>query len=115
MSLPHAAPGDVIDLRPLGERLAEAVPVALFRTEQLEAMRLVLPAGKEISEHQVAGDFTLQCLEGRAEIRAHGRDIVLNQGEMVFIAANTRYAIRGVENASLLMTLARGREAEANG
>lgn len=112
MSLPHAAPGDVIDVRPLGARFDEAVPAALFKTDQLEAMRLVLPAGKEIPEHQVAGDFTLHCLEGRAEVRTEGRTLTLQQGEMVFVAADAPYAIRAIENVSLLMTLARCREAE---
>jgi quercetin dioxygenase-like cupin family protein len=107
MSLHHAESGDLIDIRPLGSMLDQSTSSALFRTDQLEAMRLVLPVGKEIPEHQVNGDFTLQCIEGAVEMRVHGKSQAVRAGEMIFIAANEPYAIRALENASLLMTLVR--------
>ncbi len=107
MALPHAESGQVIDVRPLGTRLGDAVSQALFKTDQLEAMRLVLVSGKEIPEHQVDGDFTLQCMEGSVELRVHDTTQLLRQGEMIFVAARVPYSIRAMENASLLMTLAR--------
>lgn len=112
MSLHHAESGELIDIRPLGSMLAESTSSALFRTAQLEAMRLVLPTGKEIPEHTVNGDFTLQCLEGAVELRAHGRTQALRAGEMIFIAANVPYAMRATADASLLMTLARNHGAD---
>ncbi|HVL76425.1 MAG TPA: cupin domain-containing protein [Noviherbaspirillum sp.] len=110
MSLPHAASGDIIDVRPLGPKLADAVSTALFKTDQLEAMRLVLTTGKEIPEHHVAGDFTLHCIEGKVELRVNADVRTLQAGEMVFVAAEAPYSIRALADASLLMTLARCRE-----
>jgi quercetin dioxygenase-like cupin family protein len=110
MSLHHAASGEVINLLPLGPGLAEAASTALFKTDQLEAMRLVLAAGKEIPEHQLAGDFTLHCLEGRVELQVGARTEVLQPAQMIFVAADVTYSIKALEHASLLMTLARCRE-----
>lgn len=112
MSLHHAASGEVINLSPLGPQLAETASQALFKTSQLEAMRLILPAGKEIQEHKVTGDFTLHCLEGRVEIRLEDRTEELQPGQMLYVAAEEPYSIRSLDDASLLMTLARCRETE---
>ena len=40
MAQPHATSGEVIDVRPLGERLTGAVSTALIKAEQLEIARL---------------------------------------------------------------------------
>ena len=45
MAIPHALPGQPIDVLPLGERVASEPSVALFKSQQLEVIRLVLPAG----------------------------------------------------------------------
>ncbi len=107
MSLHHAASGEVINLLPLGHALAETESSALFKTAQLEAMRLILPAGKEIQEHCVAGDLTLHCLEGRVELHIGHRTEALQPGQMLFVAAEVPYSIKALEDAALLMTLAR--------
>lgn len=107
MSLHHAASGEVINLLPLGAELKDTASSALFKTDQLEAMRLVLAAGKEIPEHEVSGDFTLQCLEGRVTLQLGDRVETLQPGQMIFVAAQEPYSIRALEHASLLMTLAR--------
>jgi hypothetical protein len=48
MAIEHAAPGDVIDVRPLGPGLREADSRTLIRTTHLEVFRYALPAGKSI-------------------------------------------------------------------
>jgi hypothetical protein len=45
MAIPHSAPGDLIDVRPLGPALASARTHALFKSNDLEVIRRVLPAG----------------------------------------------------------------------
>jgi quercetin dioxygenase-like cupin family protein len=106
MSLPHAASGQVINIRPLSGKLKESVSTALFKASQLEVMRLVLEAGKEIPEHKVAGEITIHCLEGAIEVRAHSRAQALRQGEMMYLAGHEPYSIRAVDDASVLMTVA---------
>ena len=65
MALNHVKSGEIVDLRPLGERLPGAKTTALAKTEAFEAIRLVVPAGRDIAPHEVAGPITLHCLEGR--------------------------------------------------
>jgi quercetin dioxygenase-like cupin family protein len=72
MAIPHAASGEVVDVRPLGEGLRRAMTTTLVKTDRLEVLRLVLPAGKEIAEHRAPGEITVHCLEGLVEFHAHG-------------------------------------------
>jgi hypothetical protein len=41
MALPHAQPGEVVDLRPLGQALNQTKTAALVKSSQFEAVRLV--------------------------------------------------------------------------
>jgi hypothetical protein len=64
MAIPHALPGQAIDVAPLGTRLSSEQTIALFKSADLEVIRLVLPAGKSLPPHKVAGEITIQCVEG---------------------------------------------------
>ncbi|RZI43423.1 cupin domain-containing protein [Herbaspirillum sp. HC18] len=107
MSQYHPVPGEVIDIRPLGPNLADAAPIALVRTDDIEVMRLVLPKGKSIPEHHVPGEITLQCIEGTIEVQAHDRTQALRAGELIYLEGNTPYAILALEDSSALMTMLR--------
>ncbi len=105
MAAAHAKPGEPICVRPLGTALRGERTKTLIKTESLEVIRLVLPAGKEIPAHQVAGEITVQCLEGRVAFTAgeHTRD--LGTGDLLFLAGNEPHALRGIEDASVLVTI----------
>src|SRR5499426_1551798 len=75
MAIPHAKPGEVVDVRPLGSALASTQTKTLLRAEQVEVIRLIVPAGKEIEEHKAKGEIVVQCLEGRVAHSA--RDVRL--------------------------------------
>jgi quercetin dioxygenase-like cupin family protein len=109
MALPHAASGDLINLRPLGDKLEGAPSTALLKTEHVELMRLVLSAGKSFPEHWVEGEITVQCLEGRIEFEARqdGHQIrhVMGPGELVYLAGGVPHALRALEDASVLVTI----------
>lgn len=107
MSLHHATSGEKIDVRPFGGKLAEAVSTALVRTADLEVMRLVLPKGRSIPEHEVPGEVTLQCIEGTLELQAQGNSQILHPGEMLYLDGHVPYALNAVEDTSLLMTMLR--------
>ena len=70
MAIPHAKSGEVIDLRPAGRgSTTRRRRRTLVKTDRLEVIRLAVPAGKELPHHQVAGEITVQCLEGRVAFR----------------------------------------------
>jgi nucleotide-binding universal stress UspA family protein/quercetin dioxygenase-like cupin family protein len=103
-----AKPGEVIDVRPLGAALAEARTQTLFRTDDVRIIRLVVPAGKEIAGHKAAGAVLVQGLEGRVAFTALGRTRDLKAGEMLYLPAGEAHAVRGIEGASLLLTVLPG-------
>jgi quercetin dioxygenase-like cupin family protein len=102
MALHHVSSGELIDLHPLGSQLAASTSTALLKTSQLELMRLVLPAGKSVPEHQVPGEMTIQCLEGTVELAAHGRTQQLQAGQMVYLAGGVPHALTALADCSLL-------------
>lgn len=105
MAIPHAQPGDVIDISPLGKKLPQTQTSTLVKTDSLEVLRLVLPAGKVIDPHSVPGEITVQCLEGKAVFTARGKDQELTPGQMLYLAGGDEHALRAVEDASLLVTI----------
>lgn len=105
MALHHASPGEVINIQPLGSALAEARTTTLVKTETLEIIRLVIPAGRDIPEHKVHGEITVQCLEGRIAFTANNTTSDLEAGQLLFLAAEEIHALHGVDDASVLVTI----------
>jgi len=104
MALRHAQAGEIVDLQPLGATLAGARTSALAKTEQFEAVRLVLPAGRKIPRHAVGGQITLFCLEGHVLLHA-GREIALRAGEWLYLERGEPHAVEAVEDSALLLTI----------
>ena len=90
MSQHHPAPGELIDIRPLGDRLTDSASIALARTDDLEVMRVIMLKGKSIPTHSIPGELTLQCIEGTVEVQALGRTLPLQAGRMIYLLGNTR-------------------------
>lgn len=105
MAIPHAAPGEAIDVRPLGDRLPREKTVALFKAKDLEVMRLVLQAGKSLPPHKVAGEITIQCIEGAIDVTAGGTSHLLRAGQLLFLSAHVVHAVSALEDASALVTV----------
>jgi len=111
MAIPHAQSGQVIDVRPLGPSLADERTVALFKTDDLEVMRLVLAAGKSLPPHKVAGEITIQCIEGRIDVTLNGESRILEAGQLIYLARDVVHGVVAIEDAS---QLAGPRRAQAN-
>ena len=105
MALPHASPGQIVRLDPLGERLTESVSTALFKAAQLEVARLVLPRGHTMRDHRVQGEITLHCLEGAIDLTVDGRTQRMHAGDLVYLAAGQPHALHALQDSSLLLTL----------
>jgi quercetin dioxygenase-like cupin family protein len=105
MAIPHAQSGQLIDVRPLAENLPEAQTIALFKSEGLEVMWLVVPAGKTVPSHHVQGEITLQCLEGEVKFTAGGKTQTMKAGQLLWLAGGVEHGLTAVRDASLLGTL----------
>jgi len=106
MAMPHALPGDSVDVAPLGPRLSSVKTRALFKSVDLEVIRLVLRAGKSLPSHKVPGELTIQCLEGALDVAVEGRSQVLRAGQLLYLAGGVSHAVRALEDASALVTIA---------
>ena len=104
MALPHAQSGQIIDVSPLGSGLRSAVSTALFKAEDLEVMRLVLLSGKGIPPHKVAGEVTIQCIEGVVEVSSDEVQ-TLEACKMMYLRGDEVHSLRAIEDASMLVTI----------
>ena len=104
MAIHHAKSGEVVAL-PLGAALATSGTSALVKTSQIEVVRLVIPAGKEIPTHKAPGPITVQCLEGRISFTAHGTTQQLDAGQFLYLETGEPHALKGIENSSVLVTI----------
>lgn len=108
MAIPHAQPGEAVDIRPLGSQLAESRTTVLIKTETFEVIRLVLPAGKELPEHRANGSITVQGLEGRVAFQTGETSCELTAGTLVYLLPAQPHALKALEDSSLLLTIVLG-------
>ena len=66
---------------------------------------MVLLAGKEMPEHEVAGELTVQCLEGSVEFSIGSTRDVMQAGDLKCIAGGIPHALKAIEDSSVLVTL----------
>ena len=105
MAIHHAKSGEVIDVRPLGEALTKTITHTIVKTDQLEVIRIVLPAGNELPIHQVPGEITVQCVEGRVEFTIGQVARELTAGAMLYVEGGSEHSLRASGDSSLLVTI----------
>ena len=105
MAILHAQPGDVIDVRPLADRLATSTTKTLFKTPHVEVIRMVLPAGKVLSEHKARGEIIVHCLEGDIAFTTMGDSKQLRAGDMLYLKASEVHSLEAMEDSSFLLTI----------
>jgi len=105
MAVIHAKPNELVDVQPYGAALATAKTTTLFKTDQVELIRLVLAAGKVIPEHEAPGEIIVQCLEGRIEFTSAGKAVELGAGQLLYLDSEEPHAVRCIEDASVLVTI----------
>ncbi len=106
MAIKHAVSGQAIDVGPLGSSLSTAITSALFKSDDLEVMRVVLLAGKSLPPHRVPGEVTIQCIEGALDVSVDGHSQVLRAGQLMFLAGNVVHSVSALEDAMALVTVA---------
>ncbi len=105
MSIPHALSGQPIAVSAFGAALAEQRTVALFKSDQLEVIRLVLAAGKSMPMHKVSGEITIQCIEGTLEVGVNGDSTLLQAGQLMFLLGEVPHSVTARTPASALVTI----------
>lgn len=106
MALQHASPGHALDVRPFAGRLSTEKTSALFKSEDLEVMRLVLLAGKSLPRHKVPGEIMIHCLEGSLDVELDDATVRLEAGELLFLARNATHGVKAATDSSAIVTIA---------
>lgn len=107
VALQHARFLEVIDLlapEPIG---SSSISSSLLKTEQMQLLRLVLPAGHALPEHHVAGEITIHCLSGDASVVTPRAEHRLTMGQLIALAGSEPHAVRAHDASTLLVTVVR--------
>ncbi|QHE74798.1 hypothetical protein [Hydrogenophaga sp. PBL-H3] len=105
MALHHLASGEIANLVHQGGDALSTQSIALFKSEQLEVIRLRLPLGRAMPMHQVAGEITVQCLEGVIDFETPEGVQRLQPGQLLFLRSGVPHSLLAVEDASVLVTI----------
>ncbi|HSC87737.1 MAG TPA: cupin domain-containing protein [Polyangiaceae bacterium] len=106
MAIQHALPGQVVDVKPFGDRIAREKTFVVFKSKDLEVLRLVLQAGHSVPEHSVSGEITVQCIEGSIDFTVGGQSHVLHAGQLLYVQGGAKHSVAALEDASVLVTIA---------
>lgn len=105
MAIHHALSGELIDIRPLGGAIKTTRTSTLYKTERLEVFRMILLAGKQMPEHKVVGEFTVQCLEGSVEFSIGTTRDIMRPGSLKCLGGGVPHSLVALEDSSVLVTL----------
>jgi len=105
MNKGHIQSGEVINLETLRADMDVSATHALVRTESMEVIRMVLPEGKEIDEHQVDGEVCVQCLTGNVNFKLQDGVRHLSRDDWLFLEREEPHALTAVEDSILLVTI----------
>lgn len=86
----------------------EAAPrtATLVHSDDLQVTRLVVSAGQTLPPQRSLGDATVHCLEGRVEFTVDDETHELTPGRLVYLGAKMPFAVRALDDAVLLLTMA---------
>jgi quercetin dioxygenase-like cupin family protein len=105
MAISHAASGEIVDVRPLGAAISTTITHTIVKTDDLEVIRIVLLAGNELPPHEVPGDISVQCLEGKVKFSVGNVDRELTAGEFFYVEGGGKHSLHAKNDSSLLVTI----------
>lgn len=108
MSQRIGRPGEVIDVGPSSFSSSHAA-ATLMENDDLKIVRLTIAEGTEIPPHTAPGALLVQCVAGRVAITALGRTCELRRDQLLYLSAGERHSVKGLEDATLLLTIVHDR------
>lgn len=96
----------VIELEASPNELANPGKTILFTTKDIQVVRMVVPAHREIPEYEAQGEMVLHCLLGRVTIKTSGLQEELSRDKLLCLSIQEPFVILGIENSVVLLTIA---------
>jgi quercetin dioxygenase-like cupin family protein len=81
-------------------------PRVLFSSPECRLVVLDLRSGETMGDHHVRERAVVQVISGRVSIEAAGETVECDPGTLVVFDPGERHALRGLDDARLLLTLA---------
>jgi quercetin dioxygenase-like cupin family protein len=100
-----------IDLAAEIERFPPDVPSGrrsetLLKTLSLRVVLITMRAGTELREHVAPGPITMQPLRGRFALILEDGEREIAAGTLTALPAESRHAVRAIEDGAFLLTIA---------
>ena len=105
MATHHAAPGEIVDLATWAQDVPHEKTKVIAKTDEMELVRLVLPAGKEFAGHKVSGPCVIHCITGEVECPAMGTTQALTSGQLLYLMPDEPHSVRAVVDSVVLLTI----------
>jgi len=105
MATRHAEPGEVIDLETWAQDLPDEQTKVIVKTDDMELVRLVIPAGKKISKHKVSGPIVVHCLTGELEFTVMGISRVLSSSQLLYLKPGEPHTLQANIDSVILLTI----------
>ncbi|MGD8747161.1 MAG: cupin domain-containing protein [Balneolaceae bacterium] len=97
--------GEVLNLNNLRDDMPTDATLALMKTDDMEVIRMVIPRGKEITEHSVNGQLSVQCLEGKVTFAVDDHVNELTRGDWLYLNRNQPHSLQALADSVLLVTI----------
>ena len=106
MTIHHASSGELIDVRPLEDKLRTTATTALFKTSHLEVSRCwSCVLARTCPRTMYQGEMTVQCLEGRVELGGRGYRAADAGRQLICLAGGATHSMKAIEDSSVLITM----------
>lgn len=105
MNQGHVESGELINLESLKGDMKVDASYALVKTDDMEVIRMSLPEGKEITEHSVAGEMSVQCLRGNTVFTVGGKECDMKEDDWLYLNKKETFSYSVKENTILLVTI----------
>ncbi|BEG56393.1 Cupin domain-containing protein [Helicobacter sp. NHP21005] len=79
----------------------------LFETPQSKEIRICMPQGAQMQEHQAPGAIVVRVLQGRIWFEVEGQKHTLESGDCIALEANIPHSLGGLENSVINLTLSK--------
>jgi quercetin dioxygenase-like cupin family protein len=89
---------------PLGDAMSGAKSATLLETNQLQLIRLVVPAGQEIPPHRVPAEVIVHLIEGHVSLVHDGCGAEMQPGDVLFLCPQELHSLRGIKDSTVLVT-----------
>lgn len=106
MATHHANPGEIVDLKTWADDQPGARTKTIVKSDKMELIRMQLPSGKEIPNHNVPnGSIIVHCIRGTVEFTAMGAMQELEPGQLLHLVQGEPHSLVAIEDAVILLTI----------